>query len=110
MADTTAEAAAPRTVAPEARKAPLLTAGPLAWARANLFSSWLSGAVTLVLAYLVIRWAVGFVEWAFVKSIWSVPVTAAGADPGLPRPAGRRGLLGRGDGKAPLHPVRHLSL
>jgi general L-amino acid transport system permease protein len=79
MADTTAEAAAPRTAAPEVRKAPLLTAGPLAWARANLFSSWLSGAVTLVLAYLVIRWAVGFVEWAFVKSIWSVPVTAAGA-------------------------------
>jgi general L-amino acid transport system permease protein len=66
----TSAAGAPET-AP--RKAPLSQAGPVAWLRANLFSSWISTAVTLVLAYLIIRWAVGFVEWGIVNAIWSVP-------------------------------------
>ena len=34
------------------RAAPIRTTGPIAWARANLFASWWSTAVTLVLAYL----------------------------------------------------------
>jgi general L-amino acid transport system permease protein len=61
---------------PEAapRTAPIRTTGLVAWARANLFSSWLSTAVTLALAYLIIRWTVGIVDWAFVNAIWSVPV------------------------------------
>lgn len=59
--------AAPRT-------APIRTTGLVAWARANLFSSWLSTAVTLALAYLIIRWTIGIVDWAFVNAIWSVPV------------------------------------
>ena len=81
MAETLAEATAPRsaTGAAEPRRPPLLAVGPIAWMRANLFSSWLSTAVTLVLAYLIIRWSVGFAEWAFVNAIWSVPVTAQGA-------------------------------
>jgi general L-amino acid transport system permease protein len=60
---------------PEAipRRPPVLTAGPGAWLRANLFSSWLNTAVTLVLAYVIVRYAIGFVDWAFINSIWSVP-------------------------------------
>ncbi|ONG51116.1 amino acid ABC transporter permease [Pseudoroseomonas deserti] len=82
MADIAAEASAPRPVADAAlapRRPPLLQVGPLAWARANLFSSWISTAVTLALSYLLIRWTVGFIDWAFVKAIWSVPVTPQGA-------------------------------
>jgi general L-amino acid transport system permease protein len=64
--------------APEAetapRAAPIRTTGAIAWARANLFASWWSTAVTLVLAYLILRWTIGFVEWAFVNAIWSVPM------------------------------------
>jgi general L-amino acid transport system permease protein len=64
------------TAAPESgpRTAPHATSGIVAWAKANLFYNWLSTAVTLLIAYLLIRGAVGFVEWAFLNSIWSVPV------------------------------------
>ncbi|WP_159994759.1 amino acid ABC transporter permease [Roseomonas sp. 18066] len=82
MADIAAEASAPRPVADAAlapRRPPLLEVGPLAWARANLFSSWISTAVTLALGYLLVRWTIGFVDWAFIKAIWSVPVTPQGA-------------------------------
>ena len=65
-ATTSTPEAAPRT-------APVRTTGFVAWAKANLFSTWLSTAVTLALAYLVARWIIGFVDWAFVNAIWSVP-------------------------------------
>lgn len=55
------------------RRAPTLAVGPVAWARANLFSSWWSTAVTLALAYLVVRWTVGFVDWAIINAVWYVP-------------------------------------
>jgi general L-amino acid transport system permease protein len=61
------EASAPRL-------APTHVVGPVAWARQNLFGSWLSTAVTLLLAYLIVRWTIGFVEWAFLNAIWEVPV------------------------------------
>ena len=70
---TLASAPAPQAeTAP--RAAPIRTTGAIAWARANLFASWWSTAVTLVLAYLILRWTIGFVEWAFVNAIWSVPM------------------------------------
>jgi general L-amino acid transport system permease protein len=57
--------------------------GPWAWARRNLFGSWLSTAVTLVLGYLILRFVISFVSWAFVHAIWSVPYNAQGvADTG----------------------------
>ena len=56
------------------RAAPIRTTGPIAWARTNLFASWWSTAVTLVLAYLILRWTLGFVEWAFINAVWSVPM------------------------------------
>ncbi|HYZ33779.1 MAG TPA: amino acid ABC transporter permease [Crenalkalicoccus sp.] len=55
------------------RRAPITAVGPIGWLRANLFSSWLSTAATLLIGYLVVRWAIGFVDWAFVNAIWSVP-------------------------------------
>jgi general L-amino acid transport system permease protein len=65
----------PATVPEEApRTAPISTTGFIAWARQNLFGSWLSSAVTLVLAYFIVRWTIGFVEWAFINAVWSVPM------------------------------------
>ena len=32
---------------------PMMVSGPVAWLRTNLFSTWLSTAVTLLLAYLL---------------------------------------------------------
>ena len=51
---------------------------PVAWARANLFSSWLSSAVTVLLLYFLAKWALGFVSWGIVHAVWSVPETAGG--------------------------------
>lgn len=45
----------------------------LRWLRANLFSSWLNGAVSLVLLYLLVKVGIAFVSWAFVNAVWSVP-------------------------------------
>ena len=73
MSDITLTAA---TANPEAtpRNPPLSAVGPVAWARTNLFSGWLSTAVTLALGYLIVRAVMGFVDWAFINAIWSVPV------------------------------------
>ena len=76
MSDITA--GAPPVRATATRSAPITAVGPVAWLRANLFSGWLSTAVTLVLGYLVIRAVMGFVDWAFINAIWSVPVDGRG--------------------------------
>jgi general L-amino acid transport system permease protein len=78
--------------APARERPPLGVVGPIAWARTNLFSGWLSTAVTLALGYLVLRWALSFVDWAFVHAIWTVPNTAAGT----PDPAACRDAKGVG--------------
>ncbi|MBR0643198.1 amino acid ABC transporter permease [Plastoroseomonas hellenica] len=73
--DTTTTQLAVATAVPEAapRTPPISVIGPIAWMRANLFSGWISTAVTLALAYLIARWVIGFVDWAFINAIWSVP-------------------------------------
>ena len=71
-------ATAGRVATPSRDRPPAGTVGPLAWLRANLFGSWWSTAVTLVLGYLILRGGVGFVEWALVNAIWTVPVDANG--------------------------------
>jgi general L-amino acid transport system permease protein len=60
---------------PEAapRTAPISQLGLVGWLRANLFSSWINSAVTLLVLYFVVRWAIGFVEWGIVNAVWSVP-------------------------------------
>ncbi len=73
MSDITLNTAAAAVPEAAPRQPPVLVAGPVAWVRANLFSSWINTAVTLLLAYLVVRWTLGLVDWAFVNAIWSVP-------------------------------------
>jgi general L-amino acid transport system permease protein len=73
MSDITLNTAAANVPEAAPRKAPVTQVGLVGWLRANLFSSWLSTAVTLLLAYLIIRWTIGFVEWGLVNAIWSVP-------------------------------------
>jgi len=72
MSDITATTPLPRDTTP--RSAPLTAVGPVAWLRANLFSGWLSTAVTLALGYLIVRAVMGLVDWAFINAIWSVPI------------------------------------
>lgn len=60
------------------------SAGPWAWARANLFSSVLSTAVTLALGYVILRVLFSLFEWGVVNAIWTVPYGANGvADTGV---------------------------
>ena len=74
---------------------PVASMGAVGWARQNLFGSWISAAVTLALLYVVVRVAASFVDWAFVRAVWSVPqlpdgpdtsVCRALADPAAPVP------------------------
>ena len=74
MSDITASSAVPHQAGAERRQPPVATTGLVAWARMNLFSSWINTAITLALGYLVVRWTIGFVDWAFLNAIWSVPV------------------------------------
>ncbi|PZN14428.1 MAG: amino acid ABC transporter permease [Proteobacteria bacterium] len=53
------------------RPPPRMTTGPIAWARANLFSSVSNTILTLIglyIAYLVIA---GVVNWAFINATWT---------------------------------------
>ncbi len=59
--------------------------GPTGWVRQNLFGSIGSTIVTLVLGFLLIHWAVGFVGWAFIHAVWTVPETAGRPDTGACR-------------------------
>ena len=52
--------------------------GPLAWARANLFGSWWSTAVTLALGYLILRVLFAVFEWGIVNAVWTVPYSPTG--------------------------------
>ncbi len=65
---------------PVARRAQpsVLALGPIAWARANLFGTIWSSLVTLALAYFLLKFAIGFIDWAFIHGVWTVPTTAAG--------------------------------
>ena len=67
------------THAEVARRAqpPMLVAGPLAWARTNLFNSIGSSLVTLALAYFLLKFAASFIDWAFIQSVWTVPMDPA---------------------------------
>ncbi len=66
--------------------------GPVAWMRANLFNGWLSSGVTILFGYLIIRAAIGFVDWGFLNAIWTVPALPNGN----PDPATCRAVRGTG--------------
>jgi len=76
MSDVTTKIALETAVAgvPEAvPHAPPALRGPWIWARTNLFASWRSTAVTLLLAFLIVRGLYSFVQWAFVNAVWWTP-------------------------------------
>lgn len=54
------------------RPAPLLTAGPLAWIRRNLFSSVFDTALTFLFAITVIGAIYGLVNWSIQQANWFV--------------------------------------
>ena len=76
MSDAAVTIPAGYTVARE--KPPPGVVGPWAWLKTNLFSSWFSTALTLVLAYVIARSLIGLVEWAFINAVWTVPYNAKG--------------------------------
>lgn len=45
----------------------------IAWMRQNLFASWLSSLVTLLLVYLIARALFGLVQWGLINAIWTLP-------------------------------------
>ncbi len=47
--------------------------GPVAWVRANLFSSWANGLLTVAIVYLLWQALGSFIDWAFVNAIWQAP-------------------------------------
>jgi general L-amino acid transport system permease protein len=61
-------------VTPEpALPAPIFSAGPLAWLRANLFSGWVSGALTIATMALCLWLIPPLVAWATIHAVWSAP-------------------------------------
>jgi general L-amino acid transport system permease protein len=52
---------------------PLFSRGAIAWARANLFSSWSSSILTIIMVGLFAWFVPPLVEWATVKAVWSAP-------------------------------------
>jgi general L-amino acid transport system permease protein len=57
---------------------PARVAGPLVWIKTNLFGSWWSTAISLLLGYLILHYAAAFISWAVVHAVWSVPYDAQG--------------------------------
>ncbi len=87
-AGATAPTIAAANIAETRPRPSVASTGPVGWMRANLFSGWWSSAVTLVLGYFVIRWAIGIVEWALIRAHWAVPMGANGQpDPSVCRAA-----------------------
>ena len=80
MTPPSAEAATLGSASAIDRRRPSFAIGPIAWLRANLFSSWLSTTVTLALAYVLVSWTLSFVNWAVVNAIWDVPGTGQQVD------------------------------
>jgi general L-amino acid transport system permease protein len=73
MSDLTLETSVAKVPEAAPRTPPASQIGLIGWLRGNLFSSWINTTVTLVLAYLIIRWTIGFIEWGVINAIWSVP-------------------------------------
>jgi general L-amino acid transport system permease protein len=70
-------AADPRITGARARP-PVGSTGPVGWARANLFGTWWSTAVTLLLGYVILRLAASLLLWGVVHAVWTVPYSPKG--------------------------------
>ena len=72
MSDTHAETVS--YVAPDqiaAMPAPGSETGIVGWVRANLLSSWLNGALTVVVLAAILYILPGIIEWAVVRAVWT---------------------------------------
>ena len=78
MSQTTVDAVADPRYSGARERPPSGSTGPLGWARANLFGSWWSTAITLLLGYIILRLAVSFFAWAVLNAVWTVPYSAQG--------------------------------
>ena len=58
------------------RPAPVQTEGPLAWIRTNLFSSWGTGLMTIVVGGILLMLIPKLLSWAVVRAVW-IPSVAA---------------------------------
>lgn len=47
--------------------------GPIAWTRKNLFGSWPSTLITIVMLLLLGRLAAWLIDWAVLRAIWTLP-------------------------------------
>jgi general L-amino acid transport system permease protein len=56
----------------EVVKPPILTIGPLAWLRKNLFSTWYNVALTFLAAWLLYIFLKPAIEWATTEARWGV--------------------------------------
>ena len=45
--------------------------GPVAWLRANLFSTWYNSLLTLLIAGLLVLAMPGIIDWALVRASWT---------------------------------------
>ena len=52
------------------RPAPVNTEGFVPWARANLFSNWMSAGATLAFAALFLWWLPGLANWLVIKAVF----------------------------------------
>lgn len=59
-----------RAAACDTVRPPVATAGALGWLRANLFSSKLNAALTLLALWAIWKVAIPFFSWAFVEGLW----------------------------------------
>ena len=59
---------------------PVTLIGPLGWARAHLFNSWLSGIVSVILGGLILWFAWTMFSWGVLHAVWTVPQGANGPD------------------------------
>jgi general L-amino acid transport system permease protein len=76
MSQATATAEHVPTAAREQAK--IAAIGPWGWARANLFGSVWSTAVSLALGYIIVRVLFSLIEWGLVHAVWSVPYGPSG--------------------------------
>jgi general L-amino acid transport system permease protein len=56
---------------PVSAGAPAVPIKFVGWLRANLFSSWLNTALTLVVFYIIARTLFGFIPWGVVNAVWT---------------------------------------
>lgn len=47
--------------------------GAATWARVNLFRSWWSSLISLVLIWMIVRLIWGIVDWGILNAVWTVP-------------------------------------